>query len=46
VSMQDQYMVCARRIIGLEIIFDALNGTTRSRSSSGSSFVLFGDSAN
>ena len=28
VSMQDRGMVCARRTIGLEIILDALDGTT------------------
>ena len=38
VSVQDSCMVCARRTIGLEIILDAPDGTTRRRGSSGSSF--------
>jgi hypothetical protein len=29
VLVQDRCMVCTRRIIGLEIILDALDGTTR-----------------
>ena len=29
VSVQDRCMVCARRTIGLEIVLDALDGTTR-----------------
>jgi hypothetical protein len=29
VSVQGRCMVCARRTIGLEIILDARNGTTR-----------------
>jgi hypothetical protein len=29
VSVQDRCKVCARRTIGLEIILDAPNGTTR-----------------
>ena len=37
---------CARRTIGSEIILDALNGATRLRGSSGSSFWPFGHRAN
>ena len=29
VSVQDWCMVCARRTIGLDIVMDALDGTTR-----------------
>ena len=29
VSVQDRCMVCARRTIGLAIVLDALDGTTR-----------------
>jgi hypothetical protein len=29
VSVQDTFMVCAKRIIGLEIILDAPDGTPR-----------------
>jgi hypothetical protein len=29
VSVQDRCMVCARRTVGLEIILDMLDGTTR-----------------
>ena len=28
-SVQDRFMVCARRTIGSEIILDAFDGTTR-----------------
>ena len=37
-SVQDWCMVCARQTIGLEIILDALDVTTRLQGSSGSSF--------
>jgi hypothetical protein len=41
VSVGAGYVVCARRTICSKIVSDALNGTTRSRGSSGSSFWSF-----
>ena len=38
VSMQDMCMVCAGCTVGLEIVLDAPDGTTRRRGSSGSFF--------
>ena len=40
VSVQDRCMVCAKRIIGSEIILDAPDGTTRLQGSSGNSFSV------
>ena len=37
-SVQDMCMVCAGRTVGLEIVLDTPDGTTRRRGSSGSSF--------
>ena len=42
---QDKSIICPRCTIGLQIILDALNGTTRCQGSSGSSFWPFGYSA-
>jgi hypothetical protein len=38
VSVQDRCMVCARHVVGLEIILDTPDGTPRWRGSSGSLF--------
>jgi hypothetical protein len=38
ILMQDRSTVCAKRTIGLKIIFDAPDGTPRSRGSSGRLF--------
>jgi hypothetical protein len=37
VSMQDRCMVCAKHLIGLEIVLDTPDGTPRRQGSSGSS---------
>ena len=44
VSVQDRYMVRARRTIGSEIIFDAPDGTTRCEAQVEACFGPFGHS--
>ena len=45
-SVQERYMVCARRTIGSEIILAALDGPLGDAAQVEARFVLFGDSAN
>jgi hypothetical protein len=46
VSLKDTCMVCNKRTIGSEIIFDAPGGTPRDEAQVDAHFILFGDSAN
>ena len=46
VSVQDRCTVCAKRIIGSEIILDAPDGTTRYEAQVEARFGLFVDSCN
>ena len=46
VSVQDRCMVCAKRTIALEIVFDAPDGTTSDEAQVEAHFSPFGDSAN
>ena len=46
VSVQDRCMVCARRTIVSEIIFNVPGGTTSDEAQVQARFSLFGDSAN
>ena len=46
VSVQDWCMVCGRRTIGSEIIFDTPDGTTSNEAQVETHFGPFGDSAN
>ena len=43
VLLQDWCMVCAKRTIGADIVWDAPDGPPRLRGSCGISFGLFGD---
>jgi hypothetical protein len=43
VSAQERCTICAKHTIGLDIILDAPNDTSRSRGSSGSSISMFGE---
>ena len=45
-SVQNRFMVCAKRTIGSEIVFDAPNVTTSDEGQVEAQFGLFGDSAN
>ena len=46
VSVQDRLMVCVKRTIGSEIIFDSADGTTSDEAQVETCFSPFGDSAN
>jgi hypothetical protein len=46
VSVQDRCMVCAKRTIGLGIIFNETDGTPRDEAQLDACFGPFGDSAN
>ena len=46
VSVQHRCMVCAKRTIALEIVFDAPDGTTSDEAQVEAHFSPFGDSAN
>ena len=46
VSVQDRLMVCVKRTIGSEIIFDSADGTTSDEAQVEACFGPFGDSAN
>ena len=45
-SVQDCCMVCGRRTIGSEIVFDTPDGTTSNEAQVETHFGPFGDSAN
>ena len=45
VSVQDRCTVCAKRIIGLEIVLDTMMVLLRVEAQVDARFVLFGDSA-
>ena len=45
-SVQDRCMVCPKRTIGNETIFDASDGTTSDKAQVEARFSPFGDSAN
>jgi hypothetical protein len=46
VSVQDRCTVCAKRIIGTEIVLDTPNGTPSFEAQEEAQFSPFGDSAN
>ena len=46
VSVQDRLMVCVKRTISSEIIFDSADGTTSDEPQVEACFSPFGDSAN